>query len=94
MFRHVVFFKFNDPNDAPEACRRLMSMEGAVPSLHQIEVGIDCLNTARSWHMVLDTRFEDREGYAAYASDPTHLEVLSWLKTVIQESATVDVDEA
>ena len=93
MFRHIVFFKFNDPKDAPEACRRLMSMEGKVSSLRQIEVGLDCLHTERSWEMVLDTRFEDRQGYEAYASDPTHLEVLSWLKSVVEQAATVDFHE-
>lgn len=90
MFAHIVFFKFKDPMDALEARRRLEGMRGQVASLRRIEVGIDELGTGRSWHMVLDTRFDHQEGYRAYASDPTHLKVLQWLKTVVQESATVD----
>ena len=90
MFRHLVFFKFNDPSDAPEAQRRLESMRGAVPSLRSLEVGIDTVGGARSWHMALDTRFDDLAAYEAYKTDPLHLEVLAWLKTVVDASATVD----
>ena len=94
MFRHVVFFRFHDPKDASEARRRLMSMDGEVSSLRRIEVGLDCLHTERSWDMILDTRFDDREGYEAYRSDPLHLEVLGWLAGAVRQSATVDVLDA
>ena len=90
MFVHIVFFKFGAVENAPEAKRRLESMRGHVPSLRHIEVGLDCVHSDRSWHMVLDTRFDNREGYEAYATDPKHLEVLSFLKTVVSQSATVD----
>jgi hypothetical protein len=90
MFAHIVFFKFTDQADAPEAKRRLESMRGVVSSLQRIEVGLDVMGSARSWHMVLDTRFDNRAGYEAYATDPAHLEVLGWLKTVVAESSTVD----
>lgn len=90
MFVHIVFFKFQDVSHAPEAKRRLESMRGQVPALRAIDVGLDCVRSARSWEMVLDTRFDDRAGYDAYAVDPKHQEVLAWLKTVVAQSATVD----
>ena len=93
MFVHIVFFKFNAPEYAAEAKRRLESMRGVVPTLRHIEVGLDCMNSARSWEMVLDTRFDNRAGYDAYATDPTHLEVLSFLRTVVAQSATVDYEQ-
>ena len=92
MFRHIVFFKFRDQTVAPEAKRRLEAMCGAVASLEALEVGLDCVHSERSWHMVLDTRFADRAGYRSYAKDPVHLEVLGWLKTVVAHSATVDYE--
>ena len=92
MFVHTVFFKFKDLEDAPEAKQRLESMRGRVPALKHIEVGLDCLHTARSWHMVLDTRFADQAGYESYATDPVHQEVLAWLKQVVAASATVDYE--
>jgi hypothetical protein len=90
MFKHLVFFKFKDAGDAPEAKRRLESMRGSVPTLIGIEVGIDALGGPRAWHMALETRFDDMEGYEAYRVDPLHGEVLTWLKTVVEVSATVD----
>ena len=90
MFVHTVFFKFKEDSATEEARRRLESMSGKVTSLKTIEVGVDELQTARSWDMVLITRFEDRSGYDAYAVDPIHLEVLTWLKRQVRESATVD----
>ena len=93
MFVHIVFFKFNGPEYAAEAKRQLESMQGVVPSLRHIEVGLDCVRSERSWEMVLDTRFDDRAGYDAYATDPKHLEVLSYLKTVVAQSATVDYEQ-
>lgn len=90
MFVHVVFFKFTDFNDRTEAQSRLETMKGTVTSLRSIEVGLDLVGSPRSWDMVLTTRFDDRAGYEAYAVDPAHLVVLSWLKTVVGESATVD----
>ena len=93
MFIHMVFFKFKDIQHGREAKKRLESMRGKVPSLRSIEVGLDQVRSSRSWDMVLDTRFDDRAGYDAYATDPTHLSVLVWLKTVIAESATVDYEK-
>ena len=93
MFVHIVFFKFKDPEHASEAKRQLESMRGVVPTLRHIEVGLDCIHSERSWEMVLDTRFDDRAGYDAYATDPKHLEVLSFLKTVVAQSATVDYEK-
>ena len=90
MFVHVVFFRFHAESDAPEAKRRLESMIGRVPALRTLEVGIDTLHTERSWHMTLRTEFDDQDGYKAYAIDPVHQDVLGWLKTVVQASATVD----
>jgi hypothetical protein len=93
MFVHTVFFKFTDFHDRTEAKSRLETMKGTVSSLRSIEVGLDRVGSSRSWDMVLITRFDDRAGYEAYAVDPAHLVVLSWLKTVVAESATVDYSQ-
>lgn len=92
MFKHIVFFRFTDPANAPEAKRRLESMPGRVPALSALEVGLDQIHSDRSWDMVLHTHFADEEAYRAYAVDPVHQEVLSWLKTVVAASATVDYE--
>ena len=93
MFVHIVLFKFKDTSDAPEAKRRLKSMEGAISGLQSVEVGIDVLRKGHSWDMILDTRFESRAAYEAYAKDPVHLNVVKWLKQAISEKATIDYEK-
>lgn len=90
VFVHIVFFNFKRLTDRAEAKRRLEGLVNTVPSLRTVEVGLDEVRSDRSWDMVLITRFDDRAGYEAYAVDSTHLEVVSWLKSVIRASATVD----
>lgn len=87
---HVVFFRFASQDVAEEAAKRLRSMEGRVPSLGSIEVGVDELRTARSWDLCLITRFDSAEDFGAYRVDPAHQEVLAWLEEHAQTVAAVD----
>ena len=90
MFHHVVTFSFTDEAHIEEAARRLRAMEGRVPSLRHIEVGIDTGRTPRSVHLALITRFEDEAGYRAYAVDPVHKDVLAYMATVVASASVVD----
>lgn len=80
MLTHVVCFKFTDPEDAAEAARRLSSMEGRVPALQGIEVGIDITRSGRSYDLALITRHADMAGMQAYQVDPVHQEVVAWIR--------------
>lgn len=92
MMTHVVLFKFEsrDKQIPIEAKSRLMSMEGVVPSLKGIEVGINEIEGPRAFDLSLVTRFEDLAGLDAYREHPAHLEVLAYLKTVVAQSVAVD----
>lgn len=87
---HVVFFKLSDLDTAREAARRLAALDGVVPSLQSVEVGVDEARSARSWDVCLITRFADAAGFEAYRDHPAHLEVVAWLKEVGMEAAAVD----
>ena len=90
MFVHVVFMKFKDSTVIPTAKIRLEELRDTVPSIVELEVGIDILHTKRSKDLVLITRFKDQAGYERYVVDPNHQVVLAWLKTQLIESSTVD----
>ena len=92
MFKHIVFFRFQDPEDRVEAKRRLETLPALVPSLRLLEVGLDSMGSARSWDMSLLTTFDNESGYQAYAVHPQHLAVVAWIKTVVKASATVDYE--
>jgi len=87
---HVVFFRFSNEDDAVEAARRLRALDGVVPSLRSIEVGVDVLRTQRSWDLCLITRFDDEAGMQAYQVHPAHEEVVSWIRLHASAVAAVD----
>lgn len=93
---HIVFMKFPDPTPAilRQARQRLLGMHGRVASLRSIEVGLDFDRSARAWDLALLTRFDSRDALAAYQSDPAHLEVLTWLRSLPITSAVVDYETA
>ncbi|MEZ4316304.1 MAG: Dabb family protein [Myxococcota bacterium] len=87
---HVVFFRFPDLEVAREAAARLRSLEGRVPTLASIEVGVDELRTQRSWDVCLITRFADLAGMEAYQEHPAHLEVAAYIRAHAVGAAAVD----
>ena len=95
MIKHIVMWKFK--NDAAEADkqemkRRLESLKGVVPSLLQIEVGMDIVGTDQSKDMVLTTLFNSLSDLQAYADDPAHLQVGAFIKPLVCERAVVDYE--
>lgn len=87
---HVVFFKFSDGEASAEAARRLRALEGVVPTLESIEVGVDTLRTDRSWDVCLITRFADPAAMEAYQVHPAHQEVVAWIRQHVKGAAAVD----
>jgi hypothetical protein len=87
---HVVFFRFNDATDAIEAAVKLNALLGVVPTLDDLETGVDELRTDRSWDLCLITRFADKEAMEAYQVHPAHQEVVAWIKARAKAAAAVD----
>jgi hypothetical protein len=94
MLKHVVLFRFADPTPAnlDRATAALRGLLGAVPSLRAIEVGADVTRSERSYDLCLITDFDDRAGLAAYATHPSHLEVVAVLRELTTGSVVVDYE--
>lgn len=95
MIKHIVMWKFKDDvieADKLEMKRRLESLKGVVPSLLQIEVGMDIVGTEQSKDMVLTTLFNSLSDLQAYADDPAHLTVVEFVKPLVCERAVVDCE--
>jgi hypothetical protein len=90
MVTHMVLFKFDDPQDAQEAVRRLLSMKGKVASLSDIEAGLDITRSPRSYDVGLITRHASEADLDAYRTDPVHLEVAGFIKERSSGAAAVD----
>ena len=91
MFTHIVFFNLKDKQQASEAREILLSMEGKIPELKGLEVGLDVLHTERSYDLALITRFDSLEDMNTYQVHEFHVnEVLKYLKPMIESSKAVD----
>ncbi|MBU3126945.1 Dabb family protein [Clostridium tagluense] len=93
MFTHIVFFKLKNKEQAQGARNILLSMEGKIPQLKGLEVGVDVLHTERSYDLVLITRFDSLGDMKSYAVHEYHVnEVLKYLKPMLESSKVVDYE--
>lgn len=93
MVKHIVCFKLKDNSPAAkeEAKRRLLSMQGNVPVIKEIEVGTDFLGSERSYDVILLVTLANRQALEAYQNDSYHC---AYVKPYMHEkrSASVSVD--
>jgi hypothetical protein len=95
VFTHIVFFKLAEPSElnVETAKNILLGMEGNIPTLKYLEVGVDLLHTERSYDLVLITKFECKNDMDIYQIHPYHVnEVLAKLRPMLKGSAAVDYE--
>ena len=93
MIKHIVMWKFKDEvaeTDKLEMKRLLESLKGVVPSLKDIEIGMDLVGSDASKDMVLYSEFDSLEDLQAYAGHPEHLKVVEFVKPLVCERHVVD----
>lgn len=93
MIKHIVCFKLKD--NSRENCEKardvLMSMQGNVPLLRGIEVGIDFLHSERSYDLILQVLLDNAEALEQYQKDPYHCDVVKKHMHAVR-SASVAID--
>ena len=95
MVVHIVMFKFKENNKEAhiaQAETMLEALEGKVPSLRSMEVGINFAQEERAMDMSIITTFDDKEGLHAYAVDEAHQDVVAFLKEVCEYTKVVDYE--
>ncbi len=94
MITHIVNFKLknNSAENMQAVRKRLLGMDGNIPQLRYLEVGIDELRTERSYDIVLITRFDSWADAEAYQVEPYHQEVLAFMREVIASAIAVDYE--
>lgn len=93
MITHIVFFKLRYPTEESiaEAKAVLDSMEGNIPQLRHLEVGVDIVRSERSYDVALVTRFDSMEDLKAYQVHPYHADhIVPYVKSVSQSVVAVD----
>ncbi|MFQ5576499.1 MAG: Dabb family protein [Anaerolineae bacterium] len=94
MIVHVIMFKLNDrsPENAQRAKDAFLSMQGNVPQLRHLEVGIDALHSERSYDLVMTAHFDSWDDLQAYQQDPFHNALRNSLKSHFAAMVTVDYE--
>ncbi len=95
MITHIVFFKLTNHSQANSQAvqEMLLSMQGKIPQLQHLEVGIDLVRSDRSYDLALVTRFASLTDLNAYQVHPYHAEtVVPFIRKVAISSVTVDYE--
>ena len=95
MIKHIVMWKFRDEvseETKAEMKQKLEALKGVVPSLIDIEVGMDTVGSDASKDMVLYSEFNSMADLKAYAEHPEHLCVVDFVKPLVCERHVVDYE--
>jgi len=93
MVKHVVFFKFKEGSlDCGDTAKEiLLSMKGKVPSVKDINVGLDFLHSPRSFDLILEVVLSDKKDLDEYQNDPYHVDVVKkYIQEVCEKSIIID----
>lgn len=96
-FKHIVMWTLHESangNDkstnAKLAKEALEALNGQIPGLQHLEVGIDCVQAAGSYDLVLVADLDSREALEVYQVHPQHQAVLPLMKSITKQRAAVD----
>ncbi len=93
MIVHIVMFKFNKQDKEANIAKTKVMLEALVEKiepLKSMEVGIDINGSERAMDLSLYSTFDTMEDLKTYATHPSHLEVVAFIKEVTIESKVVD----
>jgi len=90
MITHAVLFKLKDPSNIQKTREVLLGMDGKIPQIRNLEVGVDVVRSQRSYDLALITRFDSMEDLQAYQVHPVHVEVLNYITSVRESVVAVD----
>lgn len=89
---HIVCMKFADPDDAGEARERLHALNGVVPQIRSLAVGVDLGRSPASYDLALTTTHDSMDALRGYQNHPAHVAVLEWLQGVLVDRVVVDYE--
>ncbi|AJH01973.1 Dabb family protein [Clostridium beijerinckii] len=93
MFTHIVLFKLKEPTteNLKFVEKTLLSMNGMIKELKQLEVGVDVIKGDRSYDVGIITRFDNKEDYLSYDVNEFHVEkVKKVIGPYMEGSKTLD----
>lgn len=93
MVTHVVMFNMKNKEEAPKLAEIIRSMDGVVPELKKIEVGVNTVEAQRNYDIILITRFDSWEDMEKYAVNDYHVNtVIKAVKEMTTGSVACDFE--
>lgn len=99
MIKHILLFKIKEgvegrskAESIAQAKALIEGMNGKIPGLIKVEVGVDFSESPDSADMALYSEFESREALEVYAGHPEHKAVLPFIKSIISERRLIDYE--
>lgn len=94
MIRHIVMWKFKEDQRENMLIfrERLLALKDKIPEIRDMEVGINVNPSERSYDAVLVSAFDSLEALKAYSTNPLHVEVSDFCKTIRTSSVSVDYE--
>jgi quinol monooxygenase YgiN len=97
MIKHIVMWRLDETaggktSNALKLKQLLEGLNGRIPGLLKLEVGIDFSQESESSDVVLYSEFESRQALDAYQIHPAHAEVVPFVKSVRAERRVVDYE--
>ena len=91
MIKHIVCFKLKAGESAEKAAEILRSMNGKVPEIIDMEVGVDFLKSERSYDVILQVLLKDEKALDSYQNDSYHCSVVkAYMHNARESSVAVD----
>jgi hypothetical protein len=96
MLKHIVSWKVaaedaeTKREHIEQIVSRLQSLVGVVPSIRAMSVGPTVVEGPNHWDLGLIVDFDDEDGLQAYQDNPDHRAVGAFIRSVIDQQATVD----
>lgn len=96
--RHVVTWKLASEDaaeraaQAAEVSRRLNALDGVVPQLLTISAGANVAYPEANWDVTLVADFASVEAIDEYQVHPAHVEVATYIRSVVASRVAVDFE--
>lgn len=99
MVKHVVMWRLKESAGGRDKAQNaalfkktLEALNGKIPGLLKIEVGLDFSATPDSPDVILYSEFENREALKTYRGHPEHLATFPLITEITSEKRVVDYD--
>ena len=92
--KRISLFKLKNRSEKQiqEVADKLRSMQGNIPSLMNMEVGINFSKSDEAYDVLMIATFKNKEALLTYSKDPFHLKVKSFVEQHYKNRAVVDYE--